>query len=104
MHDKLTSDIEELDSRREAIKAKVSVAKTQERINKFTSGIDKVQSTMGAFDRMEEKADDMLDRANAMAELNTEPVDEAKALEDKYSTDGVDLDAELAKLKGELGL
>lgn len=104
MHDKLTSDIAELDARREAIKAKVSVAKTQEKINKFTSGIDKVQGTIGAFDRMEEKADKMLDRANSMAELNTEPVDEARALEEKYSSGNVDLDAELEKLKGELGL
>jgi phage shock protein A len=104
MHDKLTSDIAELDARREAIKAKVSVAKTQEKINKFTSGVDKVQGTIGAFDRMEEKADKMLDRANSMAELNTEPVDEARALEEKYSSGNVDLDAELEKLKGELGL
>ncbi len=104
MHDKLTSDIAELDARREAIKAKVSVAKTQEKINKFTSGVDKVQGTIGAFDRMEEKADKMLDRANSMAELNTEPVDEARALEEKYSSGNVDVDAELAKLKSELGL
>ena len=104
LHDKLTSDIEELDSRRAAIKAKVSVAKTQETVNRFTSGYDKVQGTIGAFERMEEKADNMLDRSNAMAELNMEPVDEAKALEDKYSAHGVDVDAELAKLKSELGL
>ena len=104
MHDKLTSDIEELDARREAIKAKVSVAKTQERINKFTSGVDKVQGTIGAFDRMEEKADKMLDQANSMAELNTEPVDEARALEEKYSSGNVDVNDELAKLKEELGL
>lgn len=104
LHDKLTSDIEELDSRRAAIKAKVSVAKTQETVNKFTSGYDKVQGTIGAFERMEEKADNMLDRANAMAEINMEPVDDAKALEDKYSAHGVDVDAELAKMKSELGL
>lgn len=104
LHDKLTSDIEDLESRRAAIKAKVSIAKTQETVNKFTSGYDKAQGTIEAFERMEEKADNMLDRANAMAELNTEPVDEAKALEGKYSTQGVDVDAELTKLKNELGL
>lgn len=104
MHDKLTRDIEELNSRREAIKAKVAVAKTQEKVNKFTSGIDKVQGTMGAFDRMEEKADKMLDQANAMAQLNSEPIDEAKALEEKYSTGSIDTNAELAKLKSELGI
>ena len=82
----------------------MSVAKTQERINKFTSGVDKVQGTIGAFDRMEEKADKMLDQANSMAELNTEPVDEARALEEKYSSGNVDVNDELAKLKEELGL
>lgn len=104
LHDKLTSDIEELDSRRVAIKAKISVAKTQETVNKFVSSYGRVQGTMGAFERMEEKADNMLNQANAMAELNTEPVDEAKALEGKYSAQGVDVDAELAKLKIALGL
>lgn len=104
MHDKLTTDIDELDRRREAIKAKVAVAKTQEKINKFTSGLDKVQGTMGAFERMEEKADSMLDRANAMAELNTEPIDTARALEEKYSSGIVDVNEELDQLKKELGL
>lgn len=105
MHDKLTADIEELTSRRTAIKAKVSVAKTQERVNKATSGADKIKGTQGAFDRMEEKADKMLDEANAMAELNTEPIDDAKALEKKYAAGGgADVDAELEKLKSELGL
>ncbi|WP_312095613.1 PspA/IM30 family protein [Aminipila sp.] len=104
MHDKLTADIEELNSCREAIKAKVAVAKTQEKVNKFTSGMDKVQGTMGAFERMEEKADKMLDQANAMSQLNTEPVDEAKALEEKYLKSEADTDAELEKLKRELGL
>lgn len=104
MHDKLTSDIEELNSRRTAIKAKVSVAKTQERVNKVASGADKIQGNMGAFDRMEEKADRLLDEANAMAELNTVPMDDAKALEKKYAAGGADVDAELEKLKRELGL
>lgn len=39
MHDKLVSDIASLRSRRDAIKAKVSVAKTQERLNKIGSSI-----------------------------------------------------------------
>lgn len=104
MHDKLVSDIEELDARREAIKAKVSVAKTQERVNKFTSGTDKIEATRGAFDRMEDKADRMLDEANAMAELNTAPVDAAKALEAKYEGADASIDDEIEKLKLELGL
>jgi phage shock protein A len=60
---------------------------------------------MGAFERMEDKADRMLDEANAMQELNTEPYDEARALEEKYSAgDSSSVDEELKKLKGELGL
>lgn len=55
---------------------------------------------------MERKADQMLDQANAMAELNTAPVDEAAALEAKYASAAGDaaVDEELAKLKAELGL
>ena len=106
IHDKLVSDIETLRAKREAIKAKVAVAKTQESVNKVTAGSDKAGSAMAAFDRMEEKADNMLDKANAMEELNKEPVDAAKALEDKYTEAGKtsSVDAELAKMKAELGL
>lgn len=41
LHDKLVSDIETLNGRREMIKAKVAVAKTQERVNGFASSADK---------------------------------------------------------------
>jgi phage shock protein A len=105
MHDKLASDIEELKARREMIKAKVTVAKTQETINKTTTATEKIQGAKGAFERMEDKASRMLDQANAMAELNTEKIDEAKALEEKYASKGnASVDDELSKLKGELGL
>ena len=77
MHDKLVSDIETLNGRREMIKAKVAVAKTQEKVNKLGASADKAAGAMSAFERMEQKADQMLDKANAMAELNTAPVDEA---------------------------
>lgn len=105
MHDKLVSDIETLKARREMIKAKVAVAKTQDTLNKYGSAAEKTQGAISAFDRMEEKAAKMLDQANAMAELNKEPVDEAKALEEKYASKGsAAVDAELDKLKGELGM
>jgi len=106
MHDKLVSDIDTLNSRREAVKAKVAVAKTQEKVNKVTSGADKAAGAMSAFDRMEAKADQMLDRANAMTELNQQPVDAVAALEAKYAEKegSIAVDEELAKLKAELGL
>ena len=106
MHDKLVSDIETLNARRESIKAKVAVAKTQQKVNEVSSASDKAAGAMSAFDRMEDKANRMLDEANAMAQLNTEPVDEAKALEEKYAAAGTDasVDSELEKMKKELGL
>ena len=105
MHDKLVSDIEELKRRREAIKAKVAVARTQGKINEFSSASDKAADAMGAFQRMEEKADRMLAQENAMAELNSAAADPAEALEEKYASAGnASVDDELAKMKAELGL
>ncbi len=80
MHDKLARDIETLKSRRQSIKAKVTVAKTQEKINELSSASEKVNGAMGAFERMEEKANAMLDEANAMSELIKFSVDEALKL------------------------
>ena len=106
MHDKLVSDIENLKSRRETIKAKVAVAKTQEKVAGFTSGSDRAESAIAAFDRMEAKADRMLDTADAMAELNENPTDDIADLEQKYSSvaDSAAVDDELARLKAEMGL
>lgn len=105
MHDKLARDIETLKSRRQSIKAKVTVAKTQEKINELSSASEKVNSAMGAFERMEEKANAMLDEANAMSELNNFSVDEALKLEEKYAKENApSVDDALAKLKEEMGL
>ncbi len=106
MHDKLVSDIEKLRAKREEIKAKVAVAKTQQDVNAITSGSDKAGEAMAAFDRMEEKAETMLNQANAMEELNKKPADKAEKLEEKYEKEGKlsSVDAELAKMKAEMGL
>ncbi len=105
MHDKLVSDIEELKRRRETIKAKVAVAKTQSKLNEFSSASDKASDAMSAFQRMEEKADRMLAQENAMAELNSSAADPAAALEEKYgAASDSSVDDELAKLKAELGM
>ena len=105
MHDKLVENIEELKRRREAIKAKVAVAKTQSKLNEFSSGSEKAADAISAFERMEEKADRMLDREAALAELNAKPVDEAAELEAKYgSAAPAAVDDELARMKAELGL
>jgi len=100
MHDKLQRDIGQLNARKDAIKAKVSIAKTQERINKMGASITNAGANISAFDRMEEKADRMLDEANAMAELNksSEEVD-INLLTSKYDS-SINIEDELEMLKG----
>lgn len=106
LHDKLVSDVETLRGRREAIKAKVAVAKTQDKVNKVSSAGDGAAAAMSAFDRMEARADEMLDRSNAMSELNATPEDAAAALERKYAEAGstAAVDEELEAMKREMGL
>ena len=102
MHDKLVKDISELESRKEMIKGKMAVAKTQERLNKMTSSLNG-NSSIAAFVRMEAKANAALDKANAMAELNAGPRDSIDDLTAKYANASSDVDDELAALKASLG-
>lgn len=106
LHDKLVKDINALNNRRQAIKAKVAVARTQDKVNKIGASADKMQGGVGAFNRMEEKADQMLDQANAMADLDAQPVDPAQSLADKYSNSDINasVEDELTALKAKLGL
>ena len=106
MHDKLVGDINELNTKKEAIKAKMAVAKTQERINKIGSSVAGAENNMSAFGRMEAKVDKMLDEANAMAELNNMSAnDPTAALAEKYEDkqEATAVDEELAALKASLG-
>lgn len=107
LHDKLTTDIQSLKDRREAVKAKVAVAKTQETVNKYAGSAQRVEGAMDAFSRMEEKADRMLDSANAEAELNamSSNADPAVALAAKYGKgSSQSVEDELAAMKAELGV
>lgn len=106
MHDKLVSDIETLRARKEVIKAKAAVAKTQAKVTELTGASDRAEGAISAFNRMEAKADEMLDRANAMEELSAKPVDEAAELEKKYAAAGATaaVDDDLARLKAEMGI
>lgn len=106
MHDKLVGDINELNARRDAIKAKVKVAKATERINKMTSSVTNSEASLSAFDRMEAKANRMLDEANAMAELNTmSDSDSFEDMQAKYdAAPSSAVDDELAALKAQMGI
>ena len=100
MHDKVSAQIEDLNSRKNTIKAKIATAKMQERINKLGSSVSSASGSLDAFSRMEEKANKMLDEANAMAELNAAPVDEVADLMCKYDNDNSSsVDDELEMLK-----
>lgn len=76
MHDKLVNDINSLQARRAAVHAKVSVANAQQHVNEATEKTAKASRGTAAFERMEEKADRMLNEANATAELNTQASNE----------------------------
>lgn len=106
MHDKLVKDINELNARRDAIKAKVQVAKTQEKLNKIGASLNGAQDSLSAFDRMEAKANKMLDEANAMAELNAGTESGFEDLKSKYDSDPASsgVDDELAALKAQMGM
>ncbi|MFK9090847.1 PspA/IM30 family protein [Bacillus salipaludis] len=99
MHDKLVADIGELESRRNMLKAKWSVAKTQERMNKLGASAAHSDQSISAFERMEEKVNRALDEANAMAELNEGPKVDIADLTAKYDEPSNDVDDELAALK-----
>lgn len=107
MHDKLVKDIESLESRKAAIKAKVATAKAQERLNSIGSSVTGANNSMAAFSKMEAKANKMLDEANAMAELNQSQEDsDIDNLAAKYDSAPQDaaVDDELAALKAKMGL
>lgn len=102
MHDKLVSDIGELESRKDMIKGKLAVAKTQERLNKIGSSVASANNSISSFEKYEDMADKALDKANAMAELNRSSTDNTiKDLTKKYTTDA-SVDDELAALKASL--
>ncbi|MEE8886203.1 MAG: PspA/IM30 family protein [Eubacteriales bacterium] len=109
MHDKLIKDIATLQERKSTIQAKVAAAKTQQHINELNEKIGSVNYTDGVseFNRMEAKADRMLDEANARAELDSSSSEKESmdALEAKYSDSAsTDVDAELEAMKKKLGL
>ena len=108
MHDKLCKDIAELNSRKDSIKAKIAAAKTQEKINKLGASVEGVKGSMSAFDRMEAKADNMLDKANAMADLNSSAednsLDDLAAKYDSTSASAPAVDDELEALNAKMGM
>ncbi|AXY25385.1 phage shock protein A [Suicoccus acidiformans] len=106
MHDKLAQDIETLRQRRAMIKGKLSVAQAQEKVNQAAGDVKQRESARSNFERMEAKADRLLDEANAKADLNTAPANPVQSLEEKYAneTASAAVEDELARLKQDMGM
>ena len=94
----LETRIAETKAKKELIVAKKNRAQTQEAIQRTARGLGNI-SAMDKLDRLEEKVDDRLARADAMAKL------EEGTLESKFRDLEKDqeVDAELAELKRKLG-
>lgn len=105
MHDKIANDIETLENKKDAIKAKIAVAKAQTHVNEVVAGGTKSASSLEAFNRMEAKADKMLDAAMAEAELNS-GMTATDDLADKYAggANNTSVDDELAAMKAAMGM
>lgn len=101
MHDKLSSQIEELNARRAAIKVKVAAAKVKEKINKLEAMGD-AQGNLSTFYKIEEKANRMMDEAEAIAQLNNKGENKIEDLMDKYNAPEVSIEDELIILKSNL--
>ena len=91
MKEKLSSDIGTLEAKLSEVKNKVNMAQSQEKLNNIAAKSGS-NNTTEMFSRMNEKADRMMDRANAMAELQADPetesYEELQALARKYDDDG----------------
>ncbi|HXK52172.1 MAG TPA: PspA/IM30 family protein, partial [Caldisericia bacterium] len=106
MHDKLNAEIEDLNACRGEIKAKMKVAKAKQQVSSMASKIG-VGNSASIFEAMNEKAQRLIDEADAMAELNTPKEDTIDALTLKYSESNEKnpvVEDDLERLKKELGL
>jgi phage shock protein A len=99
MHDKLVGDIQTLEGRKAQIKSTMTVAKTTERLNELGAPLSKASSVGDKFIDMQEKANRMLDEAQAKSELNAPVINKADSLAKKYGTADADINAELNRLK-----
>lgn len=103
-YNKLVRNIEELEQRKDAAKAKISLARAQEQITNTAAKANSAVSE-DAFNKYEQKAERMLAEASAAAELDAQNIS-VESLTDKYAGSASDasVDNELAALKEKLGI
>jgi phage shock protein A len=106
---KLMNDIQAAEAKMRELKQKLSVAKTQEKLNKLEGKLG--QSSMGGFDNLFDAVQKRVDAADAAANLNKEFAKEANEMKDlakKYDdmtsqTKADSIEDQLARLKAGLG-
>jgi phage shock protein A len=109
---RLQAKVDAFRTKKETIKATYTAAEAQTRINEAFTGISEEMGDVGlAIQRAEDKTEQMKARAGAIDELMASgalddmvggPRDDIQAELDRLGA-GHDVDAELARLKGELG-
>jgi phage shock protein A len=107
MTQKLEKDITDLKGRQATLKAKLKVAETKKKLSEVGASGNNAASRIDAINKLEEKAEHMMDEADALSELNQKAEDvNVDALTAKYDSVNADVavDDELAKLKAEMGL
>ena len=103
MYDKLTADIANLEARKNTVKSTVAVAKAQEAANRAGARGNYGAAASDGLARMEQKANERLDKATASAELDA-TLRQDEDLAAKYASGGsASVEDELAKLKAEAG-
>ncbi|GIP36293.1 PspA/IM30 family protein [Paenibacillus sp. J2TS4] len=101
MHNKLVSDIGELESRASMLKGKIAATQALDKMNKMGSSVAGANDSLSALGRIEEKVNMAYNEAEALAELRRGPEDEFEALTesaDPYD-EGTHVEDELAALK-----
>jgi phage shock protein A len=95
----LQTRISETRAKRDLIVAKKNRAATQEAIQRTVSGVSRINA-MDKLDQLEERVDNRLDKAEAMAKL------EGDSLDNKFKNleQDTEVDAELAELKRQMGM
>lgn len=101
-HNKLADDIKIMKNDMHHIKSTIRTAKATEKVANMK---DPTNGYAESFTKYSEKAQRMLDEANARISMNEEPEDELSSLRQKYAT-GMqpDMSAALAGLRAECGI
>lgn len=86
MHKELGKNIDQVSAKKSLLKSKLTVAKTQETVNKTLSGFTKANDNVNQFNRLEDRINAQLDTSFALEELSENSDNEdIGTLKNKYS-------------------